>query len=783
VFNADHLGKTKSVGRLVTFAALGGLLVAGLAIPAVGSVGLAVKSAATKFDALSTTALGQVPQRSEILDSEGHLIAYFYNVNEPYFYSPGNIQTVSDTDGIDRQPVSYNQISPNVRNAAIAIEDSRYWLHGAIDFRGTIRAVMNDLQHKPVQGGSTIAQQYVKNVLILTAKNPLEAENATSETLSRKIHELRLAIATEHQMSKEDILAGYLNDAYFGYPIVGVETAAETFFDTTAAKLNLDQGATLAGMVEDPAAYNPLTNPAKSLERRNTVIARMAQLNMISSATAKTDEKKPLGLHSSHAQNGCTSPTTSKENEGFFCDYVVQSILRDPQLGKTPTQRAHLLATGGLKIYTTLNKADQRAANNAVNYVLPPRGSDNPGKLADAEALVQPGTGRIRAIAEDRPYGSGRGHTTIDYAATSPYDGGIGVQTGSSSKLFTLVTALEQGIPFGYSLKAPNSADDTGYYNCDGQSAGNFKVVNASAGDAGNQTLYTGTTFSVNTFYAALEQKVGLCNVVKTASKLGMTWGNGTSLFDWDHPYGKHGSSLQPADDTPSFTLGSINVAPLSMAAAYATMAARGKFCTPVALEKITTDAGKKLPVPSAHCHQAVPQGVADAVNYILQGVLTQAGATADNRGINRPAAAKTGTAGSATTAPPSAAFAGYTPTLTGYVWVGGPTQTRYMSGYPYGCYRDNLAGYECAGSMFGDSAPGATWQMTFLHAALGPADSFVAPDPNGPLFAKGTGQSPPKTKSKSGSGGGGGGGGGGHCPPRSPICPLPTIGPPTPTH
>jgi membrane peptidoglycan carboxypeptidase len=776
VFNADHLGKTKSVGRLVTFAALGGVLVAGLVLPAVGSVGVAVKTAATKFDAMSTKALGQVPQRSEILDSEGHRIAYIYDVNEPYFYGPNKIQTVSYGAGIDRQPVSYDQISPNVRNAVIAIEDSRYWLHGAIDFRGTLRAIVNDLQHQPVQGGSTIAQQYVKNVLILTAKDPLEAENATSETLSRKIHELRLAIAIEHQMSKQDILAGYLNDAYFGYPIVGVETAAETFFGTSADKLTVDQGATLAGMVEDPARYNPTTNPGQALQRRNTVIARMAQLRMISGATAKADENKPLGLHTTHAQNGCTSSTASKNNEGFFCDYVVQSILRDSQLGKTPEQRAQLLATGGLKIYTTLNRTDQRAANNAVNYVLPPHGSDNPGKLADAEALIQPGTGRIRGIAEDRPYGSGHGHTTIDYAATTPYDGGsIGVQTGSSSKLFTLVTALEQGIPFGFSMKAPNSADDTGYYNCNGQSAGSFKVVNASAGDAGEQTLYTGTTFSVNTFYAALEQKVGLCNVVKTAAKLGMTWGNGTSLFHWDHPYGKHGNAIQPADDTPSFTLGSVTVAPISMAAAYATMAARGKYCTPIALESITTDTGKKLPVPSAHCHQAVPTGVADAVNYILQGVITQAGATADNRGINRPAAAKTGTAGSATTAPPSAAFAGYTPTLTGYVWVGGPTKTRYMSGYPYGCYRDNLAGYECAGSMFGDNAPGATWQMTFLHAALGRALSFVAPDPDGPLFAKGTGQSPPKTKTPPKHGGGGG-----HCPPRTPICPLP---PPTPTN
>ncbi|MGH3156901.1 MAG: transglycosylase domain-containing protein, partial [Streptosporangiaceae bacterium] len=538
--------------------ALGGLLVAGLALPAVGSIGLGVKTAANKFEALSTSALGQVPQRSEILDSQGHLIAYIYDVNEPYYYAPGNVQTVSYNDGIDRAPVSYSQISPNVRNAAIAIEDSRYWLHGAIDFRGTLRAIVNDLEHQPIQGGSTIAQQYVKNVLVLTANDPLAAEGATSDTLSRKLHQLRLAIAIEHQMSKQDILAGYLNDAYFSGPIVGVQTAAETFFDTTAAKLTLTEGATLAGMVEDPAAYNPVTEPTRSLERRNTVLARMAQVGMISNATAKAAENQPLGLHATQTQNGCTSDSAA--NEGFFCDYVIQSILRDPALGKTPADRAHLLATGGLTIRTTLNARDQRAADNAVNYVLPSRGRFNPGRLADAEAVVQPGTGKIRAIAEDRGYGIGPGKTTIDYAATMPYDGGIGVQTGSSSKLFTLVTALEQGIPFGFTQTVQYSETVQPYLNCDGQEDSAYQLVNAGTGDHGTYSLYTGTTDSINTFFAELERKVGLCNVVQTASKLGMTWGDGQSLFDTYEPYGPKGKLKQePADDTPSFTLGSLN--------------------------------------------------------------------------------------------------------------------------------------------------------------------------------------------------------------------------------
>jgi membrane peptidoglycan carboxypeptidase len=754
--------------------ALGGLLVAGLMLPAVGSIGLVVKTAANKFTALSAN-LGEVPQRSEILDSQGHLISYIYDVNEPYYYSAGNIKPVTYGNGIDRQPVSYDQISPNVRNAAIAIEDDRYWLHGAIDFRGTLRAIVNDLEHKPVQGGSDIPQQYVKNVLILTAKNPIAAEAATSETLSRKIHELRLAISVEHKESKQDILAGYLNDVYFGYPIVGVQTAAQTFFGTTAAKLTLAEGADLAGMVEDPSAYNPITHPGLSLERRNTVIARMAQLGMISNATAKSTENQSLGLHFTPPQNGCTSNTAAKE--GFFCDYVIQSILRDPQLGKTPADRAKLLATGGLKIYTTLNPQDQRAADNAVDYVLPAHnGSINPGHLADAEALIQPGTGKIRAIAEDRPYGTGPGQTTIDYAATTPYDGGIGVQTGSSSKLFTLITALEQGVPFGFTQNEPYQTTLNGYTNCDGQPTSPYPIVDAGRGDAGTQSLYTGTVFSVNVFFAALEQKVGLCNVVKTAVNLGMTWGNGSSLFQ---PY----DGELAADNLPSFTLGSANVAPIDMAAAYASMASEGMYCSPVALQSISTDTNKSLPVPSAHCHRVVSQAIAEAVNYVLQGVLTVPGATAYGRSIGRPAAAKTGTAGAAAGGTPSAAFAGYTPTLTGYAWAGGPTKTVYMSGYPY-CYRDNISGFECPAPMFGDNAPGAIWQMTFLHAALGPALGFVPLSPSSPLFSKGSGQNVNKSSGGGGGrhGGGGGGGGHGHCPPRLPVClPLGTPSPPTP--
>jgi membrane peptidoglycan carboxypeptidase len=661
-------------------------------------------------------------------------------------------------------------------NALVAIEDSRYWEHGAIDLRGTIRAAINDLQHKAVQGGSTIAQQYVKNVLLLQAQEAQNSQGvkaAAAETLSRKLNELRMAVAAEHVQSKQDIVAGYLNDAYFGNGTYGIEAAAETYFGTTAAKLSVLQAATLAGIVENPSRYDPRKNPGVALTRRNTVLARMAQTNNgLTAAEATTDEAKPLGLKYSITPSGCQSASVG--TAGFFCQYVEESFLRNPAFGKTPLDRAKLLATGGLKIYTTLDPQDQQAAYNAVNYVLPARSHTyNPAKNADTEAVVQPGSGQVMALTEDRPYGSGKGQTQINYAVNTAYGGSSGVQTGSSSKLFTLITALKQGTPFGATMSAPGSTTVTGYTNCQGApagyyqgQAGAFNVTNAEGpGSDSNQSLYTGTVQSVNTYFAELEQKVGLCEVVKTAASMGLTHADGTSLFSKD-------GNQDSADNIPSFTLGSVNVSPLSMAAAYATLAARGMYCAPVVILKITGNTGKNVKLPSAGCHRAFSAQVADAANYILQGVLTSGTAAppAGPGGIGRPAAGKTGTSNVESGAgTPYAAFAGYTPSLVSYTSVFNPISPtgKTMTGYS-ACYRLEGSGATCPAEMFGANAPASTWHMTFDHAALGKVTYFVAVPPDSLFNALGNGQvvAQPKPKGKKGHGhghGGGGGGGGGN--------------------
>ena len=750
--------KTNSVGRLILMAVLGGVLVAAMALPVVAASGILVRNTSDSFTTLSVNG-SSLPQRSAIYDADGHLMTYVYGVD---------LGKNMKYSGVNRQPVSYNQISPSMLVAIVAIEDNRFWAHGALDVKGTLRALVNDLEHKPIQGGSTLEQQYVKNVLILQALDDLAAQQAAAaDTVSRKIDQLRMAVQVAHSLSKEEILAGYLNDSYYGSGAWGIEAAAEKYFNTTAAKLNMVQAATLAGIVENPSLYDPLTNPTTSLQRRNTVLARITQTNpaKLGAADAARLEQEKLVLHPGTVQSGCTADKV--QDKAFFCDYVMHTLLLDSQLGSTTEARAKMLATGGLKIYTTVSEKDQAAATKAVNWVLPSKSKTyNPAHNASTEVLIQPGTGKVLAIAEDRPYGTGPGQTEVDYAVNSQYGGGAGVQTGSSSKLFTLITALEKGVPFGFQATVPGSETVGGFTNCAGApvgyfggQSGVFNVTNSEGPGTTTDSLYTGTTGSINVFFAHLEQKVGLCNTVKTAVNLGVTRADGKSLLKADGP------GQPAADDLPSFTLGVVNVSPMSMAAAYAVPASNGVYCKPIVLTKIVDGQGHSLPVPSAGCHRAISAEVAQAVNYILQGVFGNGGTAAGMGLADHQAAGKTGTSNVANgNGTPFAAFAGYTTSLVGYVSVFNPLSptTKTMTGYS-ACYQQEFGGQACPDEMFGANAPATTWHMTFDHADLSKSGDFQPVPQDSSLWSQGDGQTvkQPKKPGKGGHGGGNNGGGG----------------------
>jgi membrane peptidoglycan carboxypeptidase len=718
------LGVLASIAAL---AVLAGLVVGAMITPLVAVAGMATRDATQTFDSLTVPALSQLPSRSEILDANGNLIAYYY---PNYIY---------------RIPVSYQQISPAMRDAIVSIEDTRFYSTGALDIHGTLRAIAVDLVGGQVQGASTLAQQYVKNALLLTATSSSQRQADVADDAARKIIELRIAASVEHELTQNQLLAAYLNVAYFENEAYGVEVAAQRYFSTTAARLTLAQSAMLAGLVQNPAYYDPLANAAAALARRNIVLTRMAQLHYVSFPAAAAAEKTPLGLHPSaiSMQQGCYSG--SARPAAWFCDYVLAELRTNPAYREAWQQ---LNSIGGLRIYTTMDDQDQQAAQNAVSYMLPaPPSAYNPGQNAAAEVLIQPGTGWIRAIAVDRPYGtsSSADQDSIDYAVDSAQNGGLGVQTGSSSKLFTLITALKEDIPFGFHLRVVSPSDVGPYYNCSGQNTGMFPVSNAEGPGKGTYTLYTATTQSINVFFAELEQRVGLCNVVKTAVSMGVHRASGQSLLA---AVGKPGTPgyQPPADDVPSFTLGVVNVSPLTMAAAYSTVASGGIYCTPLAIRQITGVNHKPLPVASPGCHRVISALDAEAATYILRGVLTSG--TAKGDGVTRdgtyiPQAGKTGTANSFD----FAAFGGYTPLLAGYVSMFNPTDpvAHPMMGSS-SCYRSSGGAMDCPGSVYGANA-GQIWQMTFEHADLGSGIADFTPLPaSSSLFREGPGTQAPKS-------------------------------------
>jgi membrane peptidoglycan carboxypeptidase len=655
-----------------------GVLAALIAFSTIGMLGLSSRDGAKWFQAIpADIEMPPVPQRSTILAADGSKIATFYFEN--------------------RVDVPLSKVAPVMRTAILAIEDDRFYRHGALDFEGTIRALASNVAAGQVtQGGSGITQQYVKNLLVETASDSEERDAALATTPARKLKELRLAVAMEKKYTKDQILERYLNIAYFGDGAYGVEAAARHYFNKSAQSLTLPEAALLAGIVRYPYAYDPIANPKRATERRATVLARMAQLHWTGQAEVSAAERAPLDLHVKSTPNGCVESSAP-----FFCDYVQREILTNPIFGATASARKNLLQAGGLTIRTTVDPKMQKAAQHAVDHYVPQKNSSH---KASAEVLVQPGTGNVKAMAVDRALGPSEkiGKTWVNFAADGDHGTSLGMQAGSTFKIFTLAAALDQGMAFGHRLYAADHYAPTGLRDCDGKYAGSTTSLSNAADGEGGRTfsLVTGTWNSVNTFFLNLEKQVGLCDTVKMAEKLGMRRADG-----------------KPLEEVASFTLGPNTVSPIRLAAAYAAFAARGKYCDPVVLTKITDANGHAMKVPDAKCHQAIRKGVADGVNHVLRGVLTQG--TAAGMGIGRPAAGKTGTVDDYS----SAWFAGYTPDMASAVWVGDP-----RGGYAHPLRNVCLAG-RCYGEVFGSDIPAPIWRETMLGALRDvPAHDFHSP-------------------------------------------------------
>ena len=642
-----------------------GVLVAAVAFPFAAATGIAAREAAAAIDAMAPLVEPPLPQRSQILAADGTSIADVYLEN--------------------RSVVPFDQVPVLVRDAFLAIEDTRFYEHNGVDHRAIMRAALENQRSGEIrQGASTLTQQYVKNVLLFNAG--ADDTTAIDQSLARKLREAQLALELETRLDKDTIFGRYLNIAYFGAGAYGVNTAAQRFFGKPVSDVDLREAALLAGLVQSPSRYDPIRHPAAALKRRNTVLARMATLNMISNDELAWGLASPIVLNETTVPNGCEPSFAA-----FYCDWVRRTLENDPAFGATPEERRAHLYSGGLRVRTTLDPVMQLRAQEAVDSQL-----SRDDRVATAAVIVEPGTGHVKAMAINRTFGTEPGETEVALA-TRAY------QTGSIFKIFTLVEALEQGIPLSFTLPAPGRYTSSTLQN---PPQGYFS--NSGDASAGLLSLEAATWRSSNTFYVQLQERLGVLAIADMAERLGVT-----SL--------PREGSRAVRQDEGSFTLGAREVSPLEMANAYATLAARGVACRPTGIIEIIGAAGINEAVPDPRCHRALATSVADTATNVLTGVVTSGtGKAAD---IGRPVAGKTGT----TQGYGSAWFIGYTPQLATAVWVGDPRGPSFPL--------LNVAG---DARVFGGGLPARIWSkvMVAAHTDVSPVSfppvdlSFTAVGP-----------------------------------------------------
>jgi penicillin-binding protein 1A len=464
----------------------------------------------------------------------------------------------------------------------VAIEDRRFWQHGALDYQGIARALYADAQAgRIVQGGSTLTQELVRNLYI----------GSNERTIARKVKEACLAEKLAGIWTKKQILAAYLNEVFYGRHAYGAEAGAETFFSTSAKRLTIAQAALLAGLPQAPSVYDPLRNPQRALARRDEVLRAMLAAGDITHAQYAKAVASPLGLKPGELYEAQRHPNFF----GWATDQLIEKF------------GARRVEEGGLRVRTTLDPRMQAWAREAIRSVL--RVKSDP---AAAVVSIDPRTGAVKAMVTYIPDGRQMKFNLATQATR---------QAGSAFKPFVLATAVNQGISVYTSFNGPPSLtiEDP---KCSTNGVP-WDVHNYADETAGYMNLLDATAHSVNTIYAQLSDIVGPQNVVTVAHKMGIK------------------SDLKAVC---SITLGTNAVNPLEMTNAYATLAARGIHRDPQAFEQVRGPNGGVIGRLKAPGARTLPENTADTVTYALQGVVQHGTGVAAGLGA-RPVAGKTGTA------------------------------------------------------------------------------------------------------------------------------------------
>ncbi len=532
------------------------------------------------------------------------------SIDDPTAFSVAQTTKIYSADGVllanlyleNRQIVALDQISQDLLHAVVAVEDERFYYHNGVDIPGIVRALVTNTTTGRNEGASTLTMQYIRNTIL--------AEERFEISYRRKVREAVLAMELERQHTKDEILGMYINTVYYGEGAYGAEAAALTFFNKHASELTIAEAALIAGLPQAPGKLSPYDNPDGAVARRQWVLSKMFEQGYITNEQYEAAKVEGLTLGRS-----ATLDEQGVYSSPYFVAHV-KKLLQD-EYG------TDLVFKGGLTVHTTLDTTLQTYAEEAVAGVL-----DQPGDPDCALVAIQPTTGYVKAMVGGRDWSTNK----FNFATQAKR------QPGSSFKVFTLVTALEEGMPPSRKIDSSSPATiPTG---------GRPWVVSNAEGGGGKGyiTLQQATVGSVNTAFARLIAEIGADQVARTARRMGVE------------------TEVQPF---LSITLGSQEVAPIEMASAFGTLAADGKHFPHTSITKIIDSSGATIFEYTPEGDQAISHSIAYAATSILKGVIT--GGTGRSANFGRPAAGKTGT----TQDYRDAWFVGYTPQLSAAVWMG----------------------------------------------------------------------------------------------------------------
>ncbi|WP_229073012.1 transglycosylase domain-containing protein [Actinoplanes sp. DH11] len=667
------------VALLIRAGLIAGLVLAGLSYPLAALAGMGVKAGTDALQAMPEE-LTEVPtaQTTYVYANDGKtLLTMFYEEH--------------------RKQTALKHMSPYVIKAIVASEDSRFYEHNGVDAKGVARAFVANQQAGGVsQGASTLTMQYVRMALRDSARTPKEALEATEQTATRKLREMRMAIEVEQRLSKEQILERYLNTAYFGHRAYGIFAASQVFFSKAPKDLTLTEAALLAGLVKAPSAYDPATKDQRAArQRRNYVIDQMLKMGSITPDQAAAAKKSKIKLRLTAPPNDCVSVPAAHNDWGFFCDYFKSWWREQPAFGRTAQEREENLRRGGYRVVTSIDPGIQK---HAMKHVLDKEKRGSP--FAHGQVVVQPGTGRLVSMAVNRRYSldqknngrhsdrrTGR-DTKGNYPNTvNPLLGGgsmAGYQAGSTFKIFTMLAALEAGMPLRTSFYSPERFYSQ-YITAPGPATcgTHWCPKNSSKSMTGNQTMWSGFGKSVNTYFVQLEQRVGADKAVRMAERLGLRWRTEVD---------RRLATPEHAAGWGAFTLGVSDATPVEMANVFATLAAEGRYCEPLPVVSIrnpddthAVHDGKLVAAP--RCHRELAVDVARAATDAARCVTGYGSARGSCGGwgtsemvhatLRRPVAGKSGT----TDGNKTAWFSGYTPELAAAAFVADPDNPEHVVG------------------------------------------------------------------------------------------------------